>query len=146
MSRPYTVMDSRSVTTAISILQITAPSTMVLEVVRAWCMQSTSTTSAQQDIELVRKTATVTGTSITPVRLVTGDPTATFTALRTATAEGTEGDIPYGEGFNVLNGWLYVPVPEERIWVAPSGMLALKFPATPASATYRYGLTVIEHG
>lgn len=146
MGRPYAVIDSRSVTTAISILQVTAPATMTLEIVRAWVTQSTSTTSAQNDVILVRKTATVTGTSITPVKLEVGDPAPTFTALRSASAEGTDGDIVAGEGHNVLNGWLYLPVPEERIKVPPSGILALKFPSVPPSATYRYGIVLREHG
>lgn len=147
MGRPYSVIDSRAVSTAITILQVTAPSTMTLEIIRAWVTQSTSTTSAQADVILVRKTATATGgTSITPVKLESGDPSPTFTAVRTATGEGTDGDIVAGEGFNVLNGWLYVPVPEERIKVPPSGILALKFPSAPANVTYRYGITLREHG
>ncbi len=146
MSRPYSVIDSRAVSTAITVLEVTAPATMALEILRAWVTQSSSTTSAQTDAVLVRKTATITGTAITPVKLLTGNPAATFAGKRTATAEGTDGDIVAGEGFNILNGWLYVPTPEERIWVPPSGILGLKFPSAPAGATYRYGMTVREHG
>lgn len=131
-------------------MQITAPSTMTLEIIRAWVTQSASTTSAQTDIILVRKSATLTsGTSNTPVKLEAGDPSASFTALRSGGVvgnEGTDTDVLYGEGFNVLNGWLYVPVPEERIQVPPSGILGLKFPTAPPSATYRYGITLREHG
>lgn len=147
MGRPYTVQSSDAISTAINIMQVTAPSTMTLEIIRAWVMQSASTTSAQTDIIILRKTATVTsGTSVTPVKLEFGDPNPTFTAIKTATGNGTDGDVLYGEGFNVLNGWLYVPVPEERIKIPPSGMLALKFPSVPPSATYRYGITLREHG
>lgn len=146
MGRPYTVIDTRAVSTAITVLQVTAPATMTLEIIRAWVTQSSSTTSAQSDVILVRKSATITGTSITPVKLEPGDPSPTFTALRTASAEGTDTDTVAGEGFNVLNGWLYVPVPEERIKVPPSGILGLKFPSAPPNVTYRYGITLREHG
>lgn len=147
MGRPYTVMASSAVSTSTNLLQVTAPSTMTLEIIRAWVMQSTSTTSAQTDIILVRKSATASaGSTATPVKLEVGDPAPTFTAMSAAGTNGTDTDIVYGEGFNILNGWLYSPVPEERIIVPPSGMLALKFPSTPPSATYRYGITLREHG
>lgn len=146
MSRSYTVIDSRVVSTAITVLEITAAATVTLEILRAWVTQSTSVTSAQSDVILLRKTATITGTAITPVRLEVGDPTPVTTAKRTATVEGTDGEIVAGEGFNIINGWLYLPAPEERVWVPTSGMIALKFPTAPASATYRYGITFASHG
>lgn len=148
MSRPYALIDiPRTVSTANTVLQLTAPSTMNLEILRVWIEQSSSTTSAMADAALVRKTATVTGgTSITPSKLVPGDPAATTTAVRTATGEGTETDTLAAESFNILNGWLWIPTPDERPWVAPSGMVALRFTAAPTSATYRYGITFLEHG
>lgn len=147
LGRPYTVMASGPLSASVNLMQVTAPSTMLLEIVRAWVMQSTSTTSAQTDVILVRKTvAASTGTTATPVELEPGGAAATFTAISAATTNGTDGDIMYGEGFNVLNGWLYVPVPEERIIVPPSGILSLKFPSTPPSTTYRYGITLREIG
>lgn len=147
MSRPYAVIHQATVSTAITVLQLTAPSTMNLEILRVWIEQSSSTTSAMTDAELVRKTATITGgTSITPVKMIPGDPSPTTTALRTATGEGTDGDVLMAESFNILNGWLWIPTPDERPWVAPSGLIALKFTAAPTSATYRYGITFEEHG
>lgn len=146
MPRPYAVIDSRTVSTAISVLEVTAPSSMALAIHRAWFTNSSSATSSECDVTLLRKTGTITGTALTPTPLEKSGPAATFTAKRTATGEGTDGDIVAGEGFNVLNGWLYVPTPEERIWVPPSGMLAMKLQAAPSSATYRYGLIVVEYG
>lgn len=143
-ARTYTIMDSRAVSTAITILELAAPATAALRIERAWVTQSTSTTSAQTDITVLRKTATITGTALTPVALSTGDPAAAATAKRTATVEGTDGNVLYGEGFNVLNGWVYVPVPEERLFVPPSGLIALKFPTAPPNVTYRYGITFTE--
>jgi hypothetical protein len=61
-----------------------------------------------------------------------------------ATAEGTDGVIEQDDTFNVLAGYLYLPVPEERIWVPPSGIIALKFPATPDNLPYSFGFTYRE--
>jgi hypothetical protein len=61
--------------------------------------------------------------------------------------EGTYTDILYRDNFSVLNGWLWVPTPEERIIVGPSGILGLKFPIAPgASMTVSAGFLVGEEG
>lgn len=145
-SRTYALIDSRAVSTAITVLELTAPSTMALEITRAWMTQYSSATSAQMDVVLLRKAATITGTSITPVPLSPGLAATSATAKRTATAEGTDGDILAGDGVNVLTGWLWLPTPEERIIVPPSGRIAIKCPSAPPSATYRYGMYYREIG
>jgi hypothetical protein len=143
--REYIVRNSAAHSTAITILQLTAHSTSGIQIIRAWVTQSTSTTSSQTAIQLVRKSATATGlSSITPVKLSTLDPAAVTTAGHTATGEGTDTDVLIREGFNILNGWVYLPVPEERIDVPPSGIIGLKFPSAPASATYEYGIVFVE--
>lgn len=146
MPRPFTVIDSRAVSTAITVLELTNHSSIVLEITRAWVTNLSSTTSVQLDAVLLFKTATITGTTITPVKLERSGPASLVTAKRTATAEGTDGDIVAGEGHNVVNGWLYVPVPKEQIWVPPSGIIALKFPSAPPNVTYRYGINYVEYG
>lgn len=129
-----------SVSTAITIIQIKAGATRPLRIIRAWCTQSNLTTSAQQRIQLLRKTAAATVTSFTPLLYNPGDSAAnaaggtTSTGI-TASGEGTDGDILVGDVFNLLTGWLYLPVPEERPLVLPAGFIALKFPAAPAAAT-----------
>ena len=142
--REYVARNSAIHAAAITILQLTAPAATSFDVVRAWVTQSASTTSAQAVVQLNRKSAAATVTALTPVRLNTGDPVSVVTAGHTATAEGTDTDILIREGFNVLSGWLYLPVPEERITVRPGETLALKFPTAPASHTWEYGITYIE--
>jgi hypothetical protein len=134
-------MDAQAVSTAITILEVAAPATAVLRLIRAWCSQSNSTTSAMNTIEIVRKTATITGAATPPsVIPLDGSAASGVTQKWKATAEGTDGNIVYADAFNVLNGWLWLPVPEERIIVPPSGIIALKFPSAPASANYTAGL------
>lgn len=140
--------DAQAVSTAITVLELTAPSSGMLEILRAWVVQSSSTTSAMARIQILRKSATITGTASppSPVPHQIGQAASGITVKWKATAEGTDGVIPIDDAFNVLNGWLYLPVPEERIWVPPSGILALKFPAAPPSANWTFGMSFRELG
>lgn len=144
--RPFVLTDTRTVATAITVLQLTAPSTMAVEILSASATQSTSVTSAAAEIALVRKSAAATVTALTPLRLFPGGPAASSTGGRTATAEGTDTDLVIQEGFNILNGWVYTPVPEERIFVPPSAIIGLKFTAAPTSATWKTRIVFREIG
>jgi len=144
---------SRNVTTstAITIIQIKAGASRPLKILRAWVTQSDSTTSTQTGIQLLRKTAAATVTSYTPLLMRPNDPVANAAGSTsgtgiTATAEGTDGDILIEEGFNILNGWLYLPIPEERIIVPVNGIIGLKFPVAPGSALYKAGIIFGEIG
>ena len=129
------------ISTAITIIQIAAGAANPIEILRATVTQRGSTTSAQPDVQLVRKTAAATVTPATPLLLRGSAPASAAvggTALTgiTATAEGTDGDVLPHQGFNVLTGWVYLPIPEERIWVPGGGIIALKFPTAPATQTW----------
>jgi hypothetical protein len=131
-------MTAVSISTAITILQVKAGADAALELLRVSCWQSSLTTSAMQRIQLLRKTAAATVTSFTPLLTSPNDAAAkavggTSATGTNASAEGTDGDIMVNEVFNILSGWLYLPVPEERIQVIPAGIIALKFPAAPAA-------------
>src|SRR5215207_1920465 len=106
MANPYAARNTATHSTAITILEITNSATEVVEVLRAWVTQETVTATGQAGIMIVRKSATITGTALTPVALSSG--TASTTAKHTATAEGTDGDVLIREGFNIVNGWLYL--------------------------------------
>jgi len=128
-----------SVSTAITILQVKAGTTKQFEILRAWVTQSSSTTMYMQRIQLLRKTGAATVTSYTPLLLNPASPAAdaaggSSATGYTASSEGTDGDLLINDVFNTLNGWLYLPTPEERIKVPASGIVALKFPAAPAAA------------
>ena len=125
-----------------------APS-MNLEILRAWASQQGSATSAQQRIQVESQvTAFPTLTAATPRALKHGDATASILAGGTAGAAGTCGinasaegagskTVKFGDVFNVLNGYLFVPTPRETI-VMPAGSvsgLGLFLPAAAASLT-----------
>ncbi len=130
------------ISTAITIIQIVAGAANPIEILRATLTQGASAASAQTQIQLLRKAGAATVTSATPLLLRGSDPAssavggAALTGI-TASAEGTNGDILVDQGFNVLTGWQYLPVPEERIWVPAAGIIAMTFPVAPASQTWR---------
>ena len=144
--RVYSVrMDRVSVSTAITILQIKAGANP-LWLLRAWCAQSSLTTIAEQTIQINRKSGAATVTAFTPLKvgsdadaaaLAVGGTAATGT---NASAEGTDTDVLYPDSFNILDGWLWLPVEEERIFVPPAGIIGLKFPVAPSAMTVSAGL------
>lgn len=134
---------------AVTLLQLKTGTTKPIEIIRAWCTQHTSTTSGQVRIQILRKTgaATVTTGSGLLYPLDATSPTSSLAVGTTSTGftasgEGTDGNVLIDDAFNILNGWLYLPVPEERIKVAANGdFLAIKFPtATVPTATYEVGI------
>lgn len=136
------------ITTAITILQVKAGAA-ALELIRAGVTQGLSETSTQEHIQIVRKSAAATVTSFTPRKYNPGDPVAlavggTAATGYTGTAEGTDTDILVDDGFNILNGWLWVPT-EDRIVVPQAGIIAMKFPVAPGTATYRAFMVFKEY-
>lgn len=142
--------------TAITVNQVLVPVVTSAEVTRAWCNQSTSTTTNQTRIQLNRcaTAGTVTSQAATPAqngmqasKCVNG---TTATGI-TATIEPGTANTWWQEGFNIVNGILYLPVPEARVMIsgAASGtgtpVITLKFPSAPASADYTSGIEFLEY-
>lgn len=130
-----------TISTAITVIQIATPATVMIEIIRAQLSQTTLTASGMMDVALLKKTAAATVTSFTPLpvrekdgaALCVGGTTATGT---NASGEGTNGNVIHREAVNVLNGWFYIPAPDERPTVAPSSFIALTFLTAPTSASY----------
>lgn len=149
----YTLRSHATINSAISILQLKAGANNGFQILRGSVTQYGSTTSVQEEIEIVRKSgaATVT-TAVNGTSLLFRDPNQASASLTlgttstgiTATGEGTDSDVLLREAFNVLNGWIYIPVPEERIYVPPGGIIALKFPSAPASQAWNSALVIQE--
>lgn len=127
---------------------IAAPSVNI-EYTRHWCGQAANATSAQQRIGLVTQvTVFPTLVTITPVKLKKADPNVSVIVGGIAGAAGTAGINASAEGagaktlwwddtFNVLNGFLKVPMaPETEI--VPAGFasgVGLWFPTAPTTLT-----------
>lgn len=138
----YTVrLVPTSISTAITVIQIATPATTMIEILRAQVTQNNLTASGMIDAALLRKSGAATVTSFTPIPLREKDAAALCVGGTTATGvnasgEGTDGNVIHREAANVLNGWLWIPTIEERVTVAPSSFIALKFIVAPAAGQY----------
>lgn len=129
----------------------------LLEVVRCTVSQQGTSTSQQLGVILARKvTAFGTYTSTTPTPHSIGGPAsgiaggtagAAATAGTDASAEGAGGVTAiHTEGFNNLSGYIWVPTPEERIWIGPDQAFIIKIRGTPTTPTgWNATLAYVEH-
>lgn len=131
-----------------TLIEFTAATNQSVIVLRAWCSQKGSTTSAQQDINIIRKSAAGTGVTAPNANPKDASDTAFAGTVRgLCTTEGTLGVDLIADSFNWVNGWIWLPVPEERIIVKGAGILGLRLPtAPPASLSVNCGITVMEVG
>jgi hypothetical protein len=111
--------------------------------------QSGTSTSAQIRGEFFKRdtAGTLTTTSVTPQGIIIGGPASGLSgntsviggAARigvnsSADSGGTYTSInPFG--FNNLNGYLWIPVPEERVIIPPSTVAGVRLLASPATTT-----------
>jgi exosome complex RNA-binding protein Rrp4 len=133
--------ETAAVTTAQTHIQIKAGAARNLDILRAGLFVET-TTSETVPVIIGRKSATATVTSFTPLLYNPDSPAADAAGGVSATgtnasAEGTDGDILVEDVFNTLNGWVWVPTPEERIRVEAAGFIALRHDLTITSAVVR---------
>jgi hypothetical protein len=144
--------------TAVTLVFINPGVTASLEIIRCWVGQSANATSAQQRVQLVTQvTAFPTLTATTPSKTSIFDQASAITG-GTAGAAGTAGTNASAEGagaktvllndaFNVLNGWLWVPTPNETIIMNASAAagFGLFFPVQAATLTnWSFGVTYRE--
>lgn len=152
VSGVYTVTRPTAAVASVNpMLQVATPANCAIEVVRVWASQTDVETSEQCRIQVIRLTAAATVTSATPTKLSDGMQASkcvggTGATGITGTTTGTASDIFYEDGFNALNGWLYLPVPEERIQIGPSEFIGVRFPTAPsATPTWTMGITFLEY-
>lgn len=144
-----------------TLILVRPPTTCALELVRAWCAQSSSVTSAQQRIAISKQVAafptTLTGvvpdlTSETDAasQIVGGTSGAAGTAGVLCTAEGAGAKTPIvPDVFNIVYGWSWHADPGE-ITLQPGSAHALLLDlkgAAPASLTgWTFGFEFKEIG
>src|SRR3990167_3253759 len=120
-------------------IQIATPSATSIELLRVEIGIEDSTTSQQETLELTRRTTNSTLPNVSertplnpndPITQLAG--TSITNAIGIATGTGSFGASIMRWNFNVLNGLLYVPVPEERVLLANSNFYTFQFTASPA--------------
>lgn len=128
----------------------------ILEVERVWVNQIGTETSEQLGIIIGQKvTAFGTYTSTVPAPhqlggaasgIAGGTAGAAATSGTDASAEGAGAvTTTIEEGFNNLNGYLWVPTPEERLIVGPDIAVIVKMVGTPTTLTgWTAGITFAE--
>lgn len=146
MGRPYSVtMDPTSLTTADtprSLIRLSAPADAIVELLRAEIFNGDVENANQVSAILQRASTDGTGTAATPAPLEAGDPAFGGTAVVNCTVEPTlSGDPLYQTGFDLRNGMLWVPTPDERIILSPSGRIVLRLDSD-AGETILIGATL----
>ena len=134
----YKISQKITITTTLTLLQIKAGATTPFELIRASVTNASVETSDTMHIQLLRKSSAATVTALTPLLLRPSDAAAdavggTAATGHTASVEGTDTDVLDEEGVNVLNGYHYLPVPEERPIIVGAGFIALRSVITIAS-------------
>jgi hypothetical protein len=161
MSREY-VISAGGITLAnqaVTLASLMPSATIGFEILRAWVAQSANNTSAQQRVQLVTQvTAFPTVVTATPAKTKFTDPSSGIAGIGGAIAAGKCGINASAEGagaktviwedaFNVLNGWLWVPNPEEKIVLPPgiASCFSLFFPVASATLTnWAFGIVFRE--
>ena len=143
-NRPYSfIIKSASALTAVPFAQLATPATTGIEILRIEIGQETSETSQQEALMLVRRSTNTTLPNVAerislrqggPATLLAG--TSITNAIGVATGVGSYTASAMRWTFNALNGFLYLPVPEERITLQPSAFATLEFLTAPAANTW----------
>lgn len=152
MGRVYTVTGENQTLSTGSVLVALRTATgvnaaSILKIYRVEATQSGSSTSAQvRLIFSTRDTAgTLTTSSVTPANIVLGGPAGGLSgntsvigaAGRIGITSTADSGGAYTNHFanapNQLNGYLYLPVPEERFIVPPDTVWCARFAAAPAN-------------
>jgi tripartite-type tricarboxylate transporter receptor subunit TctC len=118
----------------------------LLRVLRMQCSQGGTSTSQQLQIRYgLKASAFGTFTSTTPAPTVlnavasaiagsTSNAAASCGTNASANGAGTL-SVLNQEGFNNLNGWLWVPTPDEQIYIGPDLTFVLQLQGTPTTLT-----------
>lgn len=118
----------------------------LLQVIRMSCGQSGTSTGQQLAVRWgLKASAFGTFSTATPAPVAIGTVASAITGSTSnaASSAGTNASangagtltVLGQDGFNNLNGWLWVPVPEERIWVGPDLTFVLQLQGTPTTLT-----------
>lgn len=136
-----------------AMLQIQAPTTKSIILARAYVSQNSVETSTQTGVRLVRKSAAATVTAAVianDVRPLDSNDAASTVQVGTsatgyaASTAGTNSDTLIQESYNIVgSGWLWLPVPEMRIVVPATTIIALEAVET-ITGVFECGIEFIE--
>lgn len=148
----YTVVRTNSALTgAITAIQVVTPANCAIQITRASASQGSMTASNPFGVIITEKSVAATVTSRTPDVLTDGMQASKCVGGTSATgidasAEGTDATNPlWAEASNITgNGVLYLPIPEERIGIGPSKIIALKH-SVAGAGNFNHVIVWIEY-
>lgn len=152
MSRLYSIsFNNVAITVAQDLINVTATASMAFAIHSIELGQKTLTAWEAKEIRLRRMPATVTagsgGSTPTPQKLNNGDAAATVTSHANdttgMTTSGTASDI-FARDWEFLNGFFWMPAPEQRPIIAPSQGVSLVLGTAPSASMTCSGTMIVE--
>lgn len=149
MGRMYSAtFELVAVTAAQDLFEINAPSDAAVVVHGCWISQSSDAADAQSEQLniLIHRGSTSGSGGSTPTAspLSVGDPAFGGTVEANNTSQSTEGTILFSDSFNVMAGWQWLPTPEMRLVISPSGRLIIELQTAPADSLTMSGTVFFE--
>ncbi len=119
------------------LLELLCPANMIIDVIRVEIgpAEGAAPVDEVQEIALWMGTVVGSGGGAITERIVTGSGTIGGVAVSNVTTIGTGNEF-YHTAYHTQNGWLYLPVPEERPRLISGGddVFAVVFPTAPDAA------------
>jgi len=147
--RMYTANFTTAVTAAQDLFEVNAPATGVVVIHRIFIGQSSDAADAQAEmlnVTIARGggTAGSGGTTVTGRPHNVGHAAFGGTVEANNTTESGTQTVMFSEAFNVQAGWFWVPTPEERIIVPPSGIFIAGLITVPGDSLSMVGSITFE--
>ncbi len=144
--RMYASSFSGATVSSVQDLWQVAAATNVAVVIHAiYLGQRDLTANDQMRILIHRGTGTVDG-GTAPVPLDISMPGADGTYTVNDSTQLTDGVILHSDAFSVLDGWVYLPPPEDRILISGGGQIAISSDIAVTSGTWDGQMIVEEIG
>ena len=133
----YSVVNEQSNPGTDPLIEITAHADYPVEIQRVTVTERSGSTSQVAVTNLTLLTsASSGGTAITPEVLHPGASASGATVKYAMGSIGTQKGAIIAVGWNLLAGFFYYPVEDERAIVARSGIFAVRFPVSPPTGSY----------
>ena len=130
------------------VFEVLAPTDAAVILYSCYIGQRSTETSDAIAVSIQRATTSGSGgTVVTANPHAVGDSAFGGVCERNNTTQATTLTLLPADGFNVLSGWQYRPIPDERITISPSGILVFRFEDAPVAApNFEFSCTFMEIG
>ena len=146
MGRMYSAtFEEVAVTAAQDLFEVVAAADSVVIIHGFEISQSSDTDSEGLSLLVHRgSTSGSGGSAVTAAPMEVGDVAFGGTIEANNTSQSTEGTILHAAAFNVLSGYAWIPTPETRIVLSPSGRVIIELQSTPGDSLTMSGVVYLE--